>query len=106
MVNRETNFNRKKVNKLKSIRDRKRARLQRKKKAIGFGKNDSRPLTKKEERKQKRLERIYKELGQKDNKSNNIATILENKNRRRRIKNKRAHKVVETESKEGMQIDN
>lgn len=62
MVNRN-NFNRRKVKRLKSIRDKKKARISRKKVHLGIKEQVTEiPLTKKQEKKQKRLDQIYKEL--------------------------------------------
>ena len=47
MVNREINFNRKKVKRLKTIRDKKRARVQKKKQHLRVEDDNQNPLTKK-----------------------------------------------------------
>lgn len=81
MVNRN-NFNRKKVKRLKSIRDKKKARINRKKIHLGINDQDTeKPLTKKQQKKQKRLDQIYKQL-------NVEYKDVFGKNRRRRNKDK------------------
>jgi hypothetical protein len=66
MVNRETNFNRKKVRKAKLIRDIKKNRVNKKKHKLQIEEEheQSKPLTKKQIKKQKRLAQIYKQLDQ------------------------------------------
>ncbi len=79
MVNRETNFNRKKVQKLKTIRDKKRTRITKKKNILSLNEKNDKPLTKKQEKRQKNLGRIYKDLDQ-------AGTILKEKSKKRRGK--------------------
>ena len=64
MVNRETNFNRKKVPKAKVIRDRKRNKKNKKKDRLAIEKprQEVKPLNKKQIKRQKRLTQIYKQL--------------------------------------------
>lgn len=66
MVNRETNFNRRKVNKAKHIRDLKKNKVQKKKERLGITseREEKKPLTKKQLKRQKRLAQIYKQLEQ------------------------------------------
>lgn len=64
MVNRTGNFNRQKVNRAKTIRDRKKARKNNKKKSIGYeNSNNNLQLNKKQLKKQKRLNQILTDLG-------------------------------------------
>jgi hypothetical protein len=96
MVNRY-NFNRKLVKRLKSIRDKKRGRINNKKKHLGIEKNEEKPLNKKQLRKQKRLDRIMKELDQKDHlpsqSTNNV--ISKSKLKRRNKRGGKANKSGE-----------
>jgi hypothetical protein len=66
MVNRETNFNRKKIRKEKIIRDKKRNKISRKKARLSIEKpmEEIKPLNKKQIKRQKRLAQIYKQLDQ------------------------------------------
>ncbi len=90
MVNRYGTFNRRKVNRMKVIRDKKRARINRKKKAIGYTDGEEEKLTKKEERKLKRTENILIE---------DVSKILTKKRIKRRNKKK------EKKEKEAMEVD-
>jgi hypothetical protein len=65
MVNRETSFNRRKVNKLKTIRTNKRSAARNKQNSFKKVESEVQP-TKKELKKQKRLEKIYEDLGVKE----------------------------------------
>ena len=94
MVNRYGTFNRRKVNRMKVIRDKKRARINRKKKAIGYTDGEEEKLTKKEERKLKRTENILKAAGIED-----VSKIHTKKRIKRRNKKK------EKKEKEAMEVD-
>jgi hypothetical protein len=97
MVNREINFNRKKVKRLKTIRDKKRARVQKKKQHLRVEDDYQNPLTKKELKRQKRIENIYKEL--KEDKS-----VLKEKPKKRRSKRGgKKHKKINTSK---MEVEN
>jgi hypothetical protein len=65
MVNRESSFNRRKVNKLKTIRVNKRSTARNKHNSFKKPEQE-RELTKKEMKKQKRLDKIYENLGVKE----------------------------------------
>ena len=96
MVNRYSCFNRKKENRLKVIRDRKKARINNKKKFLGYEENErlrGNKITKKEERKLKRTEHILKAAGIDD-----ISKIYSKKVRRKKNKNKK-------EKNEDMEVD-
>jgi hypothetical protein len=97
MVNREVNFNRKKVKRLKTIRDKKRARVQRKKQHLRVEDDYQTPLTKKLMKRQQRLENIYKEL--KEDKS-----VLKEKPKKRR--SKRGGKKHKKNNTSNMQVEN
>jgi len=88
MVNRETNFNRRKVKRMKTIRDKKRARINKKKIILNVDRVEDKPMTKKETRRQKRLERIYNEI---DTKTKPLGNLLKDKLTERR-KNRRGGK--------------
>lgn len=98
MVNRETNFNRKKVNKLKTIRDKKRARINRKKNLLNVDKNEDVVLNKKQMKRQRNLERIYKELDQKN-------IIKKEKPKRRSKRGGKKHRK-DANSQSEMQVEN
>ena len=66
---------------MKTIRDKKRARINKKKIILNVDKFENKPLTKKEERRQKRLERIYKDI---DTKSKPLGNLLQDKQTKRR----------------------
>ena len=88
MVNRYSTFNRVKTRRLKNIRDKKRARIIRKKKAIGYTEETNETTTKKEERKMKRSENILKAAGIDD-----VSKVLsKRKVRRRNKRNKKQSK--------------
>ncbi len=70
MVNREGNFNRRSVSRNKTIRDKKRARIQNKKKSVGYENRPDPEPTKKEVKREKRLERILG--GMKSKELNNL----------------------------------
>ena len=90
MTNRN-NFNRKKVNRAKTIRDKKKARINKKKSHLGFKENIvEEPLTKKQLKKQKRLDQIYKELNVK-------YEDVFSKNKKRRKKNQQKTKKTAQE---------
>lgn len=96
MVNRNE-FNRKKVKRLKSIRDKKKARINRKKAHLGFKEaQEAKPLTKKETKRQKRLDQIYKQL-------NTSYNDVFSKNRKRRNKNKQ--KNQNNDKSEKMEVE-
>jgi len=99
MVNRESNYNRRMVSRLKSIRDKKRNRFNRVKKVLNaeeettesriahenIKKNLSAKMLKKQAKKQKNIEKIYKELA--------ITTsVIKDKHAIKR-RNKRGNKV-------------
>jgi hypothetical protein len=86
MVNRGGNFNRKYVNKRKLIRDRKKGRIQNKKKSIGYNDNELETMTKKEEKKQKRNEQILKAAGVTSEQINSLLNSRREKLRKRRQK--------------------
>ena len=95
MVNREINFNRKKIKKLKTIRDKKRFHAKRNKHVYNTDSNVI-PVTKKEAKRQKNITRIYKELDEKEK------TLLKDKHIKRRSKrggkkHKNATKTTSTE---------
>ena len=93
MVNRYSTFNRVKTRRLKNIRDKKRARIIRKKKAIGYTEETNETTTKKEERKMKRSENISKAAGIDD-----VSKVLsKRKVRRRNKRNKKDEKKMEIE---------
>jgi hypothetical protein len=95
MVNRDTNFNRRKVKRLKTIRDLKKARKMKKKQNYITDNVESKPLTKKEEKRQRRLDRIYKEFEDKKISLNNIEKKdkhIRRRNRRRETKLNNAKK--------------
>lgn len=93
MVNRYSSFNRVKTRRLKNIRDKKRARIIRKKKAIGYTEEKNESTTKKEERKMKRSENILKAAGIDD-----VSKVLSKRKVRRRDKrNKKDEKKMEIE---------
>ena len=93
MVNRYSTFNRVKTRRLKNIRDKKRARIIRKKKAIGYTEETNETTTKKEERKMKRSENILKAAGIDD-----VSKVLsKRKVRRRNKRNKKDEKKMEIE---------
>lgn len=93
MVNRYSTFNRVKTRRLKNIRDKKRARIIRKKKAIGYTEETNEATTKKEERKMKRSENILKAAGIDD-----VSKVLsKRKVRRRNKRNKKDEKKMEIE---------
>jgi hypothetical protein len=98
MVNRDTNFNRRKVKRLKSIRDLKKARITKKKQNYISSNIETKPLTKKEEKRQRRLNRIYKEFEDKKISLNNIGKKdkhIRRRNRRREAKQNNANKNTE-----------
>ena len=93
MVNRYSTFNRVKTRRLKNIRDKKRARIIRKKKAIGYTEETNETTTKKEQRKMKRSENILKAAGIDD-----VSKVLsKRKVRRRNKRNKKDEKKMEIE---------
>ena len=98
MVNRGGNFNRKYVNKRKLIRDKKKARIQNKKKSIGYNDEKIEVITKKEEKKQKRNEQILKAAGVTPEEINGLMNSRREKLRKRR--QKRHNKITSD-----MQID-
>jgi hypothetical protein len=89
MVNRETNFNRKKVKKSKVIRDKwkNRSNLSNARRTSPQVPEESPTLSKKQLKRQKRLAQIYKQLD---------ATETENRNTSQRYKRRR-NKTTETE---------
>lgn len=95
MVNRDINFNRKKVKRLKTIRDKKRARVQRKKKTVGYNEEREQPLTKKQMRKQKRLDKILSQIDQKD--LNAISKKTIKRRNKKKGNKKRDNNIMEVE---------
>ena len=89
MVNRDINFNRRKVKRLKTIRDLKKARINRKKQHLQINNDSNLPLTKKEEKRSRRLENIIKEFEDKNISLNNI---FKDKHIRRRNRRKAGNK--------------
>jgi hypothetical protein len=94
MTNRNSAFNRKKVNRAKTIRDKKRSRIRNKKRSINYQEEHEVPreLTKKEQRKQKRLDRILTDMNVRNT---NIGKkkVIKRRNDRKKNKNSSSDKM-------------
>jgi len=97
MVNRGANFNRKYVNKRKLIRDRKKARIQNKKKSIGYNDDKKETISKKEEKKLRRNEQILKAAGVSASEISGLINSRKEKLRKRRQKRHNKTKTNEME---------
>ena len=100
MVNVDGNFNRNYVRKRKNIRDKKRARIRGKKKAIEYDENKpEEPKTKKDIKKEKRQEHILKAAGMTAEEVHKLVTYRKDRIRKNR-RDKRKKRYIKEDKKE------
>ena len=97
IVKQRGTFNRNYVHKRKLIRDKKRARIRRKKKRLGYDDKPEMPKTKKEIRQEKINDNILKKVGMTAEEVHNLLTYRKEKLRKRRRNQKRKRYIKQEE---------
>ena len=99
MVNPGSNINRNYQKKRKLIRDKKKARIKRKKLRLGYDEKVEAPKTKKEIREEKKSENILKAMNTTPEEIHHLLNYRRERIRKRR-RDKRAKRYIKTENKE------